>query len=256
MHQASVGWHCPSCVRSAAKQNAPAQRAVRVALAGHRPIVTQLIMAVCGAVMLWDVTQGAGLTSGRGSVAAEELSLWAPAVKFDGEWYRVITSGFTHRGLVHVGMNMYILWMIGRQLEGRYGSLTFAALYGTGILGGSLGAMLVEPQASVVGASGAVFALMGVLVVMQQMAGVRVFDSGLGRMLALNMIITFAVPGISIGGHIGGLVIGGLCGYLLAKAAKMGRKAKAMAPLVIAGVGLATFLAIIPAIERAANQFI
>lgn len=214
---------------------------------GHQPVITMVIIAACAAVFLWDAQPTTN--------AINDFALWAPAVKFDGEWYRIVTSAFTHSGLMHIGFNMWILWQIGRMLEGRFGLLTFATLYATGILGGSLGAMLVEPKSSVVGASGAVFALMGALVVMQYMAGVDIMRSGLGRLLMMNVAISF-LPSISMGGHFGGLAVGLLCGFILGTARKVGKQAEALAPLAIAAVGLASFLALIPVIDRAANMFL
>lgn len=223
---------------------------------GHRPLVTMAIIAACVAMFAWDVSQGAGATSGRFSRAADDFALWAPAVKFDGEWYRIFSTGFTHAGLMHIGFNMWILWQIGQSLEGRFGSLTFGTLYTTGLLGGSLGAMLVEPQSSVVGASGAVFAIMGALVVLQYMAGMNIMQSGLGRLLLLNVGITFLIPGISKGGHVGGLAIGLICGLILGVAQQQGKRVLALAPIAIGVVGLAAFLGLIPAIDRAANMFL
>jgi len=177
-------------------------------------------------------------------------------VQFDGEWYRIFSTGFTHAGLMHIGFNMWILWQIGQSLEGRFGSLTFGTLYVTGLLGGSLGAMVVEPTSSVVGASGAVFAIMGALVVLQYMAGMNIFSSGLGRLLLLNVGITFLVPSISKGGHFGGLAIGLVCGLALGLAQKQGKRSLALVPIAIGAIGIAAFLGLIPAMDRAANMFL
>jgi len=219
-------------------------------------LVTMAIIAACVGVYAWDISQGAGATSGRSSRAADEFALWAPAVQFDGEWYRIFSTGFTHAGLMHIGFNMWILWQIGQSLEGRFGSLTFGTLYVTGLLGGSLGAMVVEPTSSVVGASGAVFAIMGALVVLQYMAGMNIFSSGLGRLLLLNVGITFLVPSISKGGHFGGLAIGLVCGLALGLAQKQGKRSLALVPIAIGAIGIAAFLGLIPAMDRAANMFL
>lgn len=255
MHQAAVGFHCPTCVRNYSKQSRPAARAVQVALQGHRPIVTQIVIAICIGVYLWDVSQGASFTSGMSSQAGVDLSLNALDVKFGDEWYRIVTSAFAHRGLMHIGFNMWLLWQIGQVIEGRFGSLIFASIYATGILGGSLGAMLVAPQSSVVGASGAVFALMGVLVVMQYRSGQSIFASGIGQLLVLNVAISF-LPSVSLGGHFGGLAVGLVSGLLLSLASERGGKALALVPIPLAAIGLAALVTIVPVIDRAAATFV
>ena len=255
MHQAPVGWHCPTCVRTAAKEQAPAVKAMRRAMGGHQPIVTSLIIAACVALFAWDVQQGAALTSGLNSRAGSDFSLFAPSLKFDGEWYRIVTSAFTHSGLMHIGFNMWILWQMGQMVEGRFGSLTFGSIYVTGLLGGALGALLLEPTHAVVGASGAVFALLGAIATLQQMAGVNVMQTGLGRLLILNIGITFFVPSISKGGHFGGLAAGILCGLLLGYARKRGAKFESLAPIGIALLGFILLVAILPVTEMAIDRF-
>ena len=255
MHQASVGWHCPTCVSGHRKQVRPAQKAVERALGGSPPTVTKLLMAACAAVYGYDVSQGANFMTGARSTVARDLSLFAPSVEFNNEWYRIGTSAFAHSGLIHIGFNMWLLWVIGQTLEGRFGSLTFASMYATGILGGSFGAMLIEPQSSVVGASGAVFALMGVLLVLQRMGGVNVFQGGIGGLVLINVMLSFR-SGISLGGHLGGLAVGLAMGAILGLARQRGPKALALAPLAIAGLGLAVMLGLIPVIDRAAATFL
>ena len=83
------------------------------------------------------------------------------------------------------------------------------------LLGGSFGALLLSPDAVTVGASGAVFGMMGAAIIAMRARGIDPMQSGLGMTLVLNLGITFLIPGISIGGHIGGLVAGGIVGYLM-----------------------------------------
>ena len=217
---------------------------------GHPPLVTKAIMAICGAVFVWDVLQGANFMSGAGSTTSRELSLWAPAMEFNGEWYRAITAGFAHSGLIHIGFNMWLLWQLGRSLEGRLGALGFGAMYVTGILGGSLGALLAEPRASAVGASGAVFALMGAMAILQRMSGMSVMGSGLGGLLLINVMFSFR-PGISWGGHIGGLIAGLAMGAILALLRERGPRYMSLAPAGFAALGLAFAVGIYFAVDRA-----
>lgn len=217
---------------------------------GHPPNLTRAIMVVCGLVFLWDLSQGANLATGAGAVSSRELSLWAPAMDIDGEWYRAITAGFAHRGIIHIGFNMWLLWQLGQSLEGRLGWLGFATMYVTGILGGSLGALLAEPQASAVGASGAVFALMGTMVVLQRNAGINVMSSGLGGLILINVLFSFR-PGISWGGHLGGLVVGvAMAGLFIALRDRSPRHTN-FAPAAFAALGLVCAIAIVFAADRA-----
>jgi membrane associated rhomboid family serine protease len=138
-----------------------------------------------------------------------------PAGVAVGEQWRIVTGGFLHAGLFHIGMNMLLLWLLGSQLEPLLGRLQFLALYVTGLIAGSFGVLLVDPTAPTVGASGAIFGLMGAMVMAQRARGIDPWQSGIGGLIVLNLIITFTVPNVSIGGHVGGLVGGLLAGGLI-----------------------------------------
>lgn len=221
---------------------------------GHKPIVTQVIIGLCIAMFAWDMTQGANLMTGAGSRASVDFGLFAPYVETRGEWYRIVSSAFVHRGLIHIGFNMWLCWTLGQMVEGRFGSVTFGAVYAAGIFGGSLGAVLVEPRASVVGASGAVFALMGATVVLQRAGGVNIFQSGIGGLILINVMLSFR-GGISLGGHLGGLAAGLVVGFILAETRKRGQRYEALAPAFIAGFAVLLAIALVPAISRAVNSF-
>ena len=206
MVQASVGFQCPGCVRSGAKAAPRPLRTIQ-----REPYVTWAIIAACALVFLPSLTGGSGL-AGRGDAsAATDLALNAPAVAA-GEWWRLFTSGFVHYGLLHIGFNMFILFQLGRLLEPALGRVRFAALYATALLGGSCGALLLDPGALTAGASGAVFGLMGAAVLGLWRRGIDPFKTGLGGLLVINLLLTFVIPGISVGGHVGGLVAGTVAG--------------------------------------------
>jgi membrane associated rhomboid family serine protease len=209
MRQASVGFHCPECTKQGK------QKVVRGAAAfgmATRPIVTQVLIGMNVAVFAAGMLNGGSLdSSGELSVKG---ALYGPSVA-NGEWYRIITSGFLHAGPIHIAFNMYALYLLGSMLEGALGAARFAALYVTSLIAGSLGVLILAPSAPTVGASGAVFGIMGAAVLAQRMRGIDPFASGLGSLLVINLIFTFAIPGISIGGHIGGLIGGFIAGYLL-----------------------------------------
>jgi len=132
-----------------------------------------------------------------------------------GEWWRLVTAGFVHFGALHVAMNMLLLFQLGRMLEPALGSARFALLYAASLLGGSAGAVLVSPDALTGGASGAVFGLMAAAVVGVRGRGGNPFATGLGATFAVNIALTLAIPGISIGGHFGGALAGAVSGAAL-----------------------------------------
>ena len=212
LRQAAVGSHCFQCVRESAPSRTEVRRVRRV-LAGHPLWVTKgLIAANLAAFVVGAIVDGN--LRGRGQFAID-YALWGPPIDLLGEWYRVVTGGFLHSGLLHLGLNMYLLWLLGRMLEPALGSSRFGVLYAAGLVGGSFGALLLEPDALTVGASGAVYGLIGAAFMGMRARGIDPFANGIGGLLVINLLITFAIPGISIGGHLGGLVAGGIVGYLL-----------------------------------------
>lgn len=266
-HRTSVGPLCPMCIRramahDAAQQNPAANRTVvssgarRVSPRMHLPVVTGLIVAACLAIFFYDTSTGGRLVLGDGiqQIGPErvdglgDLVLYAPSLEYNGEWYRVLTSGFIHFGIAHVGMNMLVLWQVGRMIEGVFGALDFSVLYISGILGGSLGAVLLDPDVPVGGASGAVFALLGATAVLQMIAGQNIFKTGLGPLLVINIAISF-LPFVSLGGHMGGLVMGILAGGAIGLARRRGGGAVAAAPVLVAALGFGAFAAIVALVE-------
>lgn len=152
------------------------------------------------------------------SVVLTAGSLYGPDV-MSGQWWRLLTAGFLHGGLLHLTVNMVSLVVLGRALEpllDRHGRGLFPLLYLGSLLGGSLGALLLEFDMPAVGASGAIFGLLGASVALPQRLGLGWNGFGVVPWLVLNLVFTFASPGISRGGHIGGLVAGLVIGYLIA----------------------------------------
>ena len=126
-----------------------------------------------------------------------------------------MTGAFLHSGPLHLLMNMFLLWLLAKELEGALGHLNFLLCYVVSVLGGGLGVMLLSPDAPTLGASGGVFGLMGALVVLQLRARQNPWNTGLGGLVAINLVITFTLPGISVGGHVGGLVAGAVAGAVV-----------------------------------------
>lgn len=213
MVQASVGFHCPECARSGRQQvyRGPA------ALAPARPVVTQVLIAINVAVYVVGLgLSGANDLTRRGGLVGEGTFDGVTVVGVAaGEWYRIVTSGFLHADLMHLAFNMFMLWVLGSMLEPSMGKWPFLATYVMSLVAGSLGVLLLDPGVVTVGASGAVFGLMGAAIVGQKANGISPWQTGIGGLLVINLGLTFIVPGISIGGHVGGLLGGMAAGAIV-----------------------------------------
>lgn len=212
MQQASVGFHCPECVRGSGQRVITA-RTLRVGT----PTVTAVLVAVNVVIFALETFARLGVDFGDGWLDPvtwqHRGELFAPAVAA-GDWWRPITTGFLHVNAFHVALNMFLLWQLGRLLEPAMKRSAFLALYTLALLGGSFLQVLLAPHTRAVGASGAVFGLMGAAFVAMRSRGINPFDTGIGSLIVLNLVITFVIPGIAIGGHVGGLVAGALGGLL------------------------------------------
>ena len=209
-----VGMRCPDCARQKTKT-----RTVRSMHAD--PTATYVLIAVN--VLMWIGTVLAG--GGTNGQAYQDLQL--VGVSFDpsagglvgvsqGEYWRLITGGFLHAANpLHILFNMYILYWLGQMLEPSLGHVRFVALYFASLLAGAFGALLLDPNAPTVGASGAVFGLMAAAFVMQRSRGIDPMASGIGPIILINLVLGFVIPNVSIGGHIGGLVGGAIAAFAM-----------------------------------------
>lgn len=229
-----VGMRCPECSRQKTK--------VRTAATIRRePTLTYVLIAVNVIAFLAMSAAGGSVVSRGGGEVFSNGALAAPFVA-DGEWWRIITAGFLHAGILHLAFNMYFLYFLGTLMEPEIGKLRFAAIYFVSMIGGSLGALALSPNSYTVGASGAVFGLMGAAIIGMRARGIDPMQSGLGMTLLLNLGITFVVPGISIGGHIGGLLAGGIVGWFMFEFAE--RRRLALTPVIGVCAALAVGLAV------------
>ena len=201
-HQASVGVHCPECTKAAGTQKVYNARN----LPGSNFIVTRVLVAIN--VLIFVGVAAAGLNS-----VSNDFATWGPAIWERNELWRIVTGGFLHANIIHIGFNMYLLWQLGKQIERVSGEVKFIAVYFVSLLGGSFGAILLDPAIPVVGASGAVFGLIGYMVFLLRSRGIGLFDTGLGFLIVINVLLSFR-GGVSLGGHAGGLLIGFLLGAL------------------------------------------
>jgi membrane associated rhomboid family serine protease len=196
-----VGMRCPECSRQRTK-------VVRMRELATVPRVTYALIGINVVAFLTEKGQFSLFSSGVYGSVFEKGVLYRGGIVED-QYYRLITSGFLHVDLLHIGFNMYLLYIIGLMLEPMIGSVRFAAIYFTALLTGSCGA-LIATSAPSLGASGAIFGLLGAAAVELRGRGVGVMQSGIGMLIILNLVLSFSLPGISVGAHIGGLIGGGL----------------------------------------------
>ena len=214
MTQAAVGMRCPECAGRGGRTKVVTS-ASRMRAATGAPVATYVLIAVNVLVFIAEMAQGVGLSGGLGgSDLVRNGALLGPAVA-DGDWWRLVSGGFLHASVIHLGFNMYLLWILGGAFERYAGPWRLLAVYFSALLWGAAGALLLSPDSLTVGASGAVFGLMAALYLLERQRGVALLGSSVGVLLLLNLVITFAIPGISIGGHIGGILGGAAAGYLL-----------------------------------------
>lgn len=239
MTQAPVGVVCPECLReqraSMPKTRRPSM-ARRVSVAAERgaPVVTYAIIAITTLVYVLQWIPGLGATQ----------SLFFSPVYFtslDFEPWRALTSVFLHSTgfIFHLLLNMYTLWIFGRILEPMLGRGRYIALYLLAGLAGSVGVVLfAAPATGVLGASGAIFGLMGAFVVIHRRLGANMTQ--LYVLLAINLVIGF-LPGMSISwqAHLGGLAGGALVGLILLETRQPSRRRLQIGLLI--GLGVALF---------------
>jgi membrane associated rhomboid family serine protease len=193
--------------------------------------VTKTLILVNVIVYLIGVAQGGGINSPNGRLYLDWV-LYGPAVAH-GDWWRLITSAFLHLNLLHIVFNMLALWWFGAPLEARIGRWRFLLLYIVSALAGSAGALILNPTEFTLGASGAVFGILGAGLVLERQRD-YVFGGGALTIIVINLIFTFTWGNISIGGHIGGL-IGGILGMLALS--RFGRGNAAYGRLGLLGIG-------------------
>lgn len=198
----------------------------RGAYGAHTPVVTYAIIAICAALFVIDAVLSDGATLGGGFLGGSigplgEQNLINAFAVAQGEWWRIITSAFFHLGLIHIAFNMYVLFMYGAIVERMYGPIEYAAIYLLCAAGGSVLTILVDPTQFAAGASGAIFGLVGLLFVVGRRhhavlgREARMVVAGVGSYLVFLLLFTFIVPNISWTGHLGGLIVGAILGFLL-----------------------------------------
>ena len=201
-----VGIRCPDHAGKAQGARRVVQNVQR--RSARKPgIVTTALIAINVGIYLFQLAGGAPITANAGWIFDHGF-LYGPYVA-QGDWYRLLSAAFLHYGPVHLGMNMLALWWIGRPLEDWLGPGRYILLYLVSGLAGSAGALIASPTVPTVGASGAIFGILGAAIVLERQQTYVLGGSAI-TLLVVNLAFTFAVPGISIGGHLGGLAGGAL----------------------------------------------
>jgi membrane associated rhomboid family serine protease len=245
-----VGMRCPECSKQRTK-------VMRVRDASNAPRVTYALIAINvaaflaeggGAFHLGSSASGSVLTKGA-LIGSSSLPGLAGEGVAHGQWWRIITAGFLHENLLHIAFNMWVLYYLGTMLEPAIGRLKFIAIYLVSLLTGSLGVLLVSPHSLTVGASGAVFGLMGAAAVETRARQIPLMQSGVGGLIAINLIISFSIPGISWGGHVGGLIGGALAAWVI----HLGERHRAEM-LALAGCAVIAAAAVAGSIARAKSS--
>jgi membrane associated rhomboid family serine protease len=264
MTMAPVGIRCPEHSGRPQGVQRVTSGVRRASYEGVGSKVTRGLIALNVLVYIAELLQGSGVNATKGSIY-QNGALIANGVKVGdtiaglpahvpfpnligvahGEWWRMMSAAFLHYGPFHLLLNMLALWWFGSMLEQRIGSGRFLAIYIVSGLAGSAGALMLDPTTPTVGASGAIFGVLGAGLVMEQFQRDYVFGGSAVGVIVLNLVFTFSIANISIGGHIGGLIGGAACAFGLSR---FGRahiaygRAGALGYAAIIGVAVASFV--------------
>jgi membrane associated rhomboid family serine protease len=247
-----VGMRCPECARERTKVKTVRSRP-------SAPVVTQTLIAINVIVFLIETATGAPLGGGGGGTVWFHGALFGPAITghnpypfYTGthEYWRLLTSGFLHDGILHILFNMVFLYIMGPMLEPAIGRRNFAVVYFVSLLSGSFGALVFQPLSPTIGASTACFGVLGALIVVAHYRGISIWQSGLGLTLVINIVFSLSIAGISIGGHIGGVIGGAICGWLIVQVGERRR----MPSLALAGCVLVAVISVVAAVAVAGGH--
>ena len=239
MTSTPVGMRCPEC----ASQKTQVRNPIGAAGRSDAP-ATYAIIAICVAAYIGEIATG-GTMGGGGGTLTRDGALFAYGIDAAGQTlgvaggqpYRLVTSAFLHAGILHIGLNMFALYILGTLLEPAIGTVRFIGIYAVSILSGSFLVMVIDPGQLTVGASGGIFGLMAAAFLIARSRGLDELATQIGFFVILNLVITFGANNISVGAHIGGLIGGGIAALLVAQLDRR-RIANAKAIEIAALVGM------------------
>jgi membrane associated rhomboid family serine protease len=217
-----VGMRCPECARQRTRTHSLQSMAVD-------PIATYVLLAIN--VLIY-------FAASSSSKTYEQLVLWGPFIN-EGEWWRLITAGFLHTETWHIILNGLALFWLGRMIEPALGHQRFLAIYFASLLCGSLGVIILSPNTPTLGASGAIYGLLGAAIVMARNRNIDLIQSGLVPILVLNLgLMILLSSSLSLGGHIGGLIGGLIATFAVEELARRRRSSliPGIAACVVIGV--------------------
>jgi membrane associated rhomboid family serine protease len=245
MTAAPVGLRCPDHAGNRRGGPRVAGRQIvmpQTRIGGTDALVTKVLIAINVVIYLVTAVQGSGLGAPGGALW-NKMILYGPFVEH-GDWWRLVTAMFLHASIIHIAFNMLALWWIGAPVEQYLGRARFVGLYLVAGLAGSAGALVASPSIPVVGASGAIFGILGAMLILEWQATGRLGGNAM-TLIVINLVIGFAYNGaggnISIGGHVGGL-IGGILATLAF--ARWGKGHAAYGRLGLAGLAGLVFVAV------------
>jgi membrane associated rhomboid family serine protease len=213
MRSASIGYQCPSCASDSIPVITGINRNRFIPNQKNTPVTKFLSISLIAIFLLQELT---------GTLLVKSFALFAPLVT-SGEWWRLITAGFLHGSILHLIFNVYILWVIGSQLESIVRNIKFIIIYFVSLLGGSLASYLFSPFGSYsIGASGAIFGLMGAMLVVGRKRNLDI--SQITTLVAINVVIGFVLSGIDWRAHLGGLAAGAVITWVLINATSLKEK--------------------------------
>jgi membrane associated rhomboid family serine protease len=236
---APVGIRCPDHANLGAPRPSAARtvRQTRGRIAGLDAPATVALVAANVLVYLITVGQGGGLNQPGGQVF--ERGALVGVLVADGDWYRLVSAMFLHASAIHLAFNMLALWWLGSVVEQALGTWRYLLIYFASGLAGSAGALLLSgPLAITVGASGAIYGILGALLILEYLSTGSLAGPAL-TLIVLNLALTLTIPNISIGGHVGGLVGGVLATLALTQARRVTRSAL-VGPALVALVAVAS----------------
>jgi membrane associated rhomboid family serine protease len=226
-----VGMRCPECAKQRTRVHTMRNMPEQVT-------VTNALIAINVFVYLLEISTGSGglSPSSAGSIYIHG-ALFGPSIRFNHEYWRLITGGFLHASIIHIGFNMYLLYVLGRMLEPAIGPVRFGAVYFVSLLAGSMGALVLDPNIPTIGASGAVFGLMAAAVVEMRARGIDPMQSGIPLLIVFNLVLSFTLANVSVGGHIGGLIGGALAALAIQAGVRRRSSALGLALCAVLAVG-------------------